>query len=260
MFDQAHFEKHIATSWLGRSYHFFEELPSTNSYAKQMNGELSHHGSLVVTDYQTGGRGQYDRKWKVEPGENLTFSLVFEPQKGERFTLLTLACALAVSEVIDSKAGLETKLKWPNDVLCNGKKLCGVLTETQFSGNKVERVVVGIGLNVNQTCFEGEFAKSATSLASENEGAFSREELLAELIQKIEYYYRLWNQYNPDLIKLINRKMLGFGEWTHLTVNNKELEGEYKFLGVNEAGALVALDKELDIKTFAYEQVRVHSK
>jgi BirA family biotin operon repressor/biotin-[acetyl-CoA-carboxylase] ligase len=257
LFNPELFEKHVATSWLGRSFYFFEELPSTNSYAKQLNGESSYHGSLVLADHQTGGRGQYDRKWQVEPGQNLTFSLVFEPQKAERFTLLTLACALAVSDVIDSQAGLETKLKWPNDILCNGKKLCGILTETQFSGNKVERVVVGIGLNVNQTDFTGELKESATSLAQEYKRPFSREKLLTGLIQKIEYYYRLWNQFNPDLVQLINRKMLGFGEWTSLVVNNEELEGEYKFLGVNESGALLALDKEFDLKTFAYEQVRV---
>ncbi|HBX65533.1 MAG: biotin--[acetyl-CoA-carboxylase] ligase [Balneola sp.] len=257
MFNPELFEKHVATSWLGRSFYFFKELPSTNSYAKQMDSSAPHHGSLVVADHQTGGRGQYERKWQVEPGQNLTFSLVFEPLKGERFTLLTLACALAVSDVIDAQADISTKLKWPNDILCDGKKLCGILTETQFSGSKVERVVVGIGLNVNQKCFEGELKEKATSLSKESSGSFCREELLAEVVQKIEYYYRLWNQFSPDLVKHINRKMIGFGEWTNLIVNNEELEGEYKFLGVNDAGALLALDKDFDVKTFAYEQVRV---
>lgn len=260
MFDTELFEKHLATSWLGRSFYFFEELPSTNSYAKQLNGESAYHGALVLTDNQTGGRGQYDRKWKAEPGKNLTFSLVFEPQKAERFTLLTLACALAVSEMVNSCAQVETKLKWPNDILCDNKKLCGILTETQFYGNRLERVVVGIGLNVNQIQFDGELTNKATSLCNECGEEFSRERVMADILQKIEYRYRLWNQFNTDLVKQINRALIGFGQWTHLEVNNEKLEEEYKFLGVNEAGSLIALNKDFDIKTFSHEQVRVHSK
>ena len=258
MFDTELFERHLATSWLGRSFYFFEELPSTNSYAKQLNGESSQHGALILTDNQTGGRGQYDRKWKAEPGKNLTFSLIFEPQKAERFTLLTLACALAISEIVNSCAEVSAKLKWPNDILCNDKKLCGILTETQFSGNKVERVVVGIGLNVNQTDFKGELAEKATSLRKECSEEFSREKLMAEILQKVEYRYRLWSQFNADLVKQINRALIGFGEWTHLEVNNEKLEEEYKFLGVNEAGCLIALNKDFDIRTFSHEQVRVN--
>lgn len=260
MFNSELFEKHLATSWLGHSFYFFDELSSTNSYAKKMKDHGVQHGAVILADHQSGGRGQYERKWKVEPGQNLTFSLVFEPQKADRFTLLTLACALAVSEIVNSCAEVETRLKWPNDILCNNKKLCGILTETQFSGNKLERVVVGIGLNVNQSEFEGELKNKATSLSCEYRKEFIREKVLAEILQKIEYRYRLWNQFNTDLVKQINRALIGFGEWTQLEVNNVKLEEEYKFLGVNEAGCLIALNKDFDIKTFSHEQVRVNSK
>lgn len=222
-----------------------------------MKDSTSLHGAVILADYQTGGRGQYHRSWKVEPGQNLTFSLIFEPPKPERFSLLTLSCALAVAEVIDKHAGISTRLKWPNDILHENKKLSGILTETQFSGNKLERVVVGIGLNVNQNEFRDELKNKATSLRLEASKSFSREKLLAEILQKIEYRYRLWNEFNPDLVKQINRMMAGYGEWTQLSVNDEKLNGEYKFLGVNEAGALVALTRELDVRTFSYEQVRV---
>ncbi|MBD3617571.1 MAG: biotin--[acetyl-CoA-carboxylase] ligase [Gracilimonas sp.] len=257
MFNTEVLEKHLATSWLGRSVYFFEELPSTNSYAKRIECDSSLHGALFLTDYQTGGRGQYDRTWNTNPGENLTFSLVFEPKKAERFTLLTLACALAVTEVINKYSGLRAMIKWPNDVLHNKKKLCGILTETQFTGNKLERIVVGIGLNVNQVEFPGELREVATSLRRESSKKYSREKLLVEILQNIEYRYRLWNQFNTDLVKQINHKMIGYGEWTNLLLNEEKLEGQYKFLGVNESGELVAVNRELDIKTFSYEQVRV---
>ncbi len=257
MFDQTLFEQHLATSWLGRSFTFFEELPSTNSYAKKVASEGSLHGALVLADHQTGGRGQSERQWHVQPKKNLTFSLVFEPQKAERFILLTLSCALAISEVINSRAKLLAKLKWPNDILFNGKKLCGILTETQFSGNHLERMVIGIGLNINQTDFAGGLENTATSLAIETGITYQREKLLAEILQKIEYRYRHWSQFSPELIRAINQTLIGYGQWTHLKVNDKLLDGEYKFLGVNEVGELVALNKELDVQKFAFEQVRV---
>lgn len=257
MFDSELFEKELATSWLGRNYYFFEEIPSTNSFAKKLQEDSPLHGSLILTDHQTGGRGQYERKWTVEKGKNLTFSLIFEPKKAERFTLLTLTCALAVRDAVNKLAGLEAMIKWPNDILNEGKKLCGILTETQFLGNHLERVVVGIGLNVNQQKFSGELENSATSLSIESSGEISREKVLAEILQNIEYRYRLWNQFNMDLVKDINRAMIGFGEWTSLLLNGEKLDGEYKFMGVNEAGELVALNKDLDVKRFAYEQIRV---
>lgn len=215
------------------------------------------HGALILADHQKTGRGQYERSWVVEPGMNLTFSLVFEPPKGERFTLLTLACALAVAEAICELDELEATLKWPNDVLINGKKVCGILTETQYCGNKLERVVIGIGINVNQVNFKGELCETATSLAKEGKEIIDRETLLAQLLQKIEYRYRQWSQFQPALIQDINKKLIGYGKWINLSVNNEDLDGEFKFLGVNEAGAFVALDKELDVRTFAFEQVRL---
>ncbi|MFD2530873.1 biotin--[acetyl-CoA-carboxylase] ligase [Gracilimonas halophila] len=257
MFDKELFEKHLATSWLGRSFYFFEELPSTNSYAKKIKDMGSLHGAVVLTDHQTGGRGQYDRKWHTSAGENLTFSLIFEPQKAERFSLLTLACALSITEVINEMCGIPAVLKWPNDILHDGKKLSGILTETLFLGNHLERVVVGIGLNVYQTEFEGNLSDQASSLKLEAKADCPREELLANILQKIEYRYRLWNQHNAKLVKEINKVMIGFGEWKSLKVNGENLQGKYKFLGVNEAGELLALNKDLDLKTFAYEQVRV---
>ncbi|MEX2605482.1 MAG: biotin--[acetyl-CoA-carboxylase] ligase [Gracilimonas sp.] len=260
MFDTKLFEKHLATSWLGRSFSFFEELPSTNSYAKSIEGEKRLHGSLVLTDYQTKGRGQYERDWIVEAGKNLTFSLVFLPDKAERLTLLTLASALAIAEAIDEFSAISTQLKWPNDILHGGKKLCGLLTETQFTGNKLEKVVVGIGINVNQEKFQGELEETATSilLGSPDSGkTLSREKLLAEVLKKMEYCYRQWDNSEEKLVKDINQKMAGFGKWIKLKVNGETLAGKYKFLGVNSVGELVALNKDLDVRTFSYEQVRV---
>jgi BirA family biotin operon repressor/biotin-[acetyl-CoA-carboxylase] ligase len=260
VFNTNTFENKLATSWLGRSLYFFKELPSTNTFAKKLKEEGVLHGTLVLTDSQTDGRGQHEHKWVVEAGQNLTFSLILQPANANRLNLLTLTCALSVKDTIEELIGLDTQIKWPNDVLVNGKKLCGILTETVFIGNTLDRVVVGIGLNVNQKKFMGSVLKGATSLCIEAEKEVNRELLLAHLIQDIEYKYRLWSQQDTELLKKINRSLLGYGDWVNLKVDGKLMPGKFKFLGANNSGELIALNSELDVVTFAFEQVRVVQK
>lgn len=257
MFDTSFFDSKLATSWLGRSFSFFEELPSTNSLAKKMDGSNSLHGTLMLTDYQTKGRAQYDRKWTVDPGQNLTFSIIFEPKNADRLNLLTLASALAVQESLEEIAGIQGKIKWPNDLLIGNKKICGILTETVFIGNKLDRVVIGIGLNVNQADFPEELKDKATSAFLESDGLISREELLADILQRIEFRYRQWTQQNQQLVKDVNRLMRGVGKWCSIELNEEVLEEKYKFLGVNESGEFVAMKKNLDVQKYTYEQIRV---
>lgn len=259
MFDKKELENQIATSWLGRSFYFYEEIPSTNSHAKKLPKNESLHGVLIVADHQVKGRGQYDRQWETNAGQNLTFSVILEPPNANRLILLTLACALAIEDALEEIAETACIIKWPNDILCNGRKLCGILTETVFSGNVLDRVVVGIGLNVNQTDFAGELSGTAVSL-KQTAGAkqdFSREKLLAVILQKMEYRYRMWSQHDSRLVKQINQKLQGYGEWRKLKVDGRILKGKYKFLGVNEIGELMALNEDFDVKKFAYEQIRV---
>lgn len=257
MFNTQHFEDSLATSWLGRSFFYFQELDSTNTYAKEMSRVDTLHGTLILADSQTNGRGQNSRAWEANPQENLTFSLVFEPSNQHRLTILTLSCALAIADVCGDQVNSRFNLKWPNDVLFNGKKLSGLLTEAIFNGNVVERVIVGIGINVNQSSFGDSLIDSATSLHQITKKQYSRERLLARILTRIEYYYRLWDTRDIDLIRTINKTLLGFGSWTSINVNGTEKEGKYKFLGVNENGSLIVLNKEFEVDTFSYEQVRI---
>lgn len=257
MFNTKKFKNKLAASWLGGSLYFFEELPSTNTFAKKLKGDGTIHGTLVLTDYQTKGRGQHEHKWIVEPGKNLTFSLVFQPSNADRLNLLTLTCALSIKDTIKRLMNLEAQVKWPNDVLVNDKKLCGILTETVFIGNKLDRVIVGIGLNINQKEFSKSVLKDATSLSIEAGHEVDREEFLAHLIQDIEYKYRLWSHQEEDLLKEINKSLIGYGDQVKLKVDDEVLTGTYKFLGANNKGELVALDSDMNVRTFAFEQVRV---
>lgn len=259
MFDIKQLEEELATSWLGRSFYFLDEIPSTNSYAKNLSNEESLHGALIVADHQTGGRGQYDRKWVTYGDDNLTFSLIFEPPNAERLPLLTLACALAVEDTLEDFSGISCKIKWPNDILYKDKKLCGILTETVFSGNTLVQVIVGIGININQTDFGAELKETAVSLrqAAKTEIEISREYFLARLLQKVEFRYQMWSEHNVNLEKQVNLKLEGYGEWRKIQVDGSIWEGKYKFLGVNNSGELLVLDRDLNIRKFAYEQIRI---
>lgn len=257
MFDIKLFEQYLATSWLGRSFFYFPELDSTNLYAKSMDRVDTLHGALIVADSQSKGRGQYSRNWESTPEENLTFSLVFEPSNQFRLTILTLACALAVSDVCAHLTKKSFSLKWPNDILFESKKISGLLTEAIYNGNVIDRVVIGIGININQKEFSEELEKSATSLGIITDKVHSREKILCLILSKIEFYYRLWSKRDIELIKTINKSLIGYGEWVNVEINDCKEEGKYKFLGVNENGALVLLNKELEVNTFSYEQVRI---
>ena len=194
-FDLSGFKKQLSTQWLGQDFRYFKSLASTNSYLKSLKPDAVEHGTVVLTDNQTHGRGQYDRAWEVQPGQNLTFSIVFKPHNTTGIHALTLACALTVVELVNN---LEEEpcasIKWPNDVLMNQKKVAGLLTETFFLGNTIERLIIGIGLNVNQERYEDELAGKATSICLETGQRKSRERLLNELLRRIEFKYYLWNR------------------------------------------------------------------
>lgn len=213
---------------------------------------------ICITDHQTRGRGQYERNWESNPGANLTFSMVFLPLSSERFHVLTLACALAVVEHLNELDGSAiASIKWPNDVLLNSKKTAGLLTETMFNGNKFDRLVLGVGLNVNQEKFPEALTDKATSVKKETGKYIEREQFLCDLISRIEYKYSLWQRQQPDLHKIINRNIRGYGQWVGLKVNGELKPDAYKLLGIDQQGQLLVLDHEGGIETFTYEQIRL---
>lgn len=258
MFDEEAFYNELTTTWLGHDFIYVEQLDSTNSFLRKAESNDVGHGTICLTDHQTTGRGRYDRKWVGDPSANLTFTLAFKPLRAEGLHVLTLACALAITEIVDQWLEVETDIKWPNDVFCDGQKLGGILTESVFAGNEIDRVLVGIGLNVNQERFPSSLDDKATSMCRIGDGkSFDREPLLAGLLQRIEYYYGQWKRFDVSLLKTINKRIIGYGRWVSLYVGDQLFDGECKFLGINEDGALVVLTSNDEIKTFSYEQVHI---
>lgn len=155
----------LATRWLGRAFRALPTCASTNDEASAWARAGAPHGALVVADAQTGGRGRMRRAWHSPPGENLYFSVVLRsPIAPHRAPPLTLAAAVALAEAV-AEEGARPALKWPNDLLLDGRKAAGILTEMTTAGSRVDFVVCGIGVNLNARAFPEELRERATSLA-----------------------------------------------------------------------------------------------
>ena len=178
----------------GRKIIYHPETASTNILAKALAVEGAPEGCVVVADSQTGGRGRMGRIWVSPAGVNLYFSLILRPGvPSVRVPQLTLLVAAAIHQALCKlSADLAAMIKWPNDILARGKKLCGVLCEMQSEPEFTHFVVVGIGINVNQSEFPPELQQSATSLFLESEQLFSRPELLASVLNHFEPLYDEW--------------------------------------------------------------------
>lgn len=172
----------------------FESLPSTNLEAARLAAEGAAEGLCVVAGEQTAGRGRLQRQWVSPKGAGLYFSIVLRPQFEQNgWALLTLMAAVAVNDALRESCSLETDIKWPNDVLANDKKLCGILAET-VETNMGRAVVLGIGINLTKQSYPEEFALVATSVEAESARTVDLENLLATLTNVLRRHYEALNK------------------------------------------------------------------
>jgi BirA family transcriptional regulator, biotin operon repressor / biotin---[acetyl-CoA-carboxylase] ligase len=191
----------LGTLWLGRNWLHLPECASTNDEAAQWAKGGAPHGAVVVADTQTAGRGRQGRQWHAAAGESLCFSLVLRPTLPVRdLPPITLAVGIAVAETITRFAATPT-LKWPNDVLIDGKKVAGILTETSSQGERADHVIVGIGVNLNVSAFPAELASIATSLHSHRKRPVDRMHFTAVLCERLENWYERFLADGPTAIK-----------------------------------------------------------
>ncbi|MBM4164575.1 MAG: biotin--[acetyl-CoA-carboxylase] ligase, partial [Lentisphaerae bacterium] len=166
----------LTTRLIGRPYHFLAATDSTNRQTAAYADAGATEGTVVAADAQTGGRGRMGRAWVSPPGLNAYVSILLMPAiEPARVTTLPLVAGLAVALTIERIApGLRPLVKWPNDILLNGRKVCGILCEMEAEADRIRRVVCGIGVNLNQTTFPAELAPRATSLALESGTVIAR--------------------------------------------------------------------------------------
>lgn len=188
MFNLESFDIKLDTDVIGRNFIYTEEVESTNNLLLDKGGKFNQHGTVFLAEKQTKGKGRKDRVWYSAKDLNLTFSILLTDQKyfKKNLNFINFASSLAVAISIENLYQLNIELKWPNDILINRRKAAGILLESQSQANKIERLVIGIGVNVNQTTFQGSFNIEPTSIKMELNEFVDRERFLAEILNNFE--------------------------------------------------------------------------
>ena len=201
---------------------FLDTVNSTNTYCKEIGESGFNKDTIVISDTQSNGKGTKGRSWISPKGKGLWFSMLLKPSiKLNDINFLTILTSTALHNTF-LNFGINTKIKWPNDIYLNTKKLCGILTESKIYNNKVEYVVIGIGINLNLELndFNDELQNKATSLFITIGKYFKREEILNKFLENFyEQYNELLKGYKNNILKIYKNNSL---------IINREVSLEYK--------------------------------
>ncbi len=190
MLSEREIRRGLKTKSFGNKIYTFDTIDSTNNCARALANVGAPEGIVVFSEEQTAGRGRLGRTWVSKPAENLMFSLLLRPQiPPESLNLLPLYVGVAVAQAIEKATNLKVECKWPNDLLINNHKVAGILIESALSKSKVDFVVIGVGINVNQREFPPDLMQKATSLSLETKKQVDRAQLFREILAVLEQHY-----------------------------------------------------------------------
>lgn len=237
---------HLFSSVIGRRLYYYPEVDSTNRAATDLARLGEPEGTVVVTDYQTAGRGRGDHVWHSPPGKDLLFTLILRPDGAPREVLtVTLAVSLALSVAISKALGIDVGVKWPNDLVVGNAKIGGILAESSTRAGASQFVVVGIGLNVNsrRPDFPAEIRADCASCAILTGATMDRAALLGDVLATVEsYYQRFVADGFPALARAYENRLTLVGR-TVSFVGAGGRGGRGRVTGVRDDGALL-LERE----------------
>jgi len=237
LFSIEEFDIKLDTEFIGRNFIYYDEVDSTNSELLK-DDRIKLHGSVMFAEYQLKGRGRRDRNWISEKEQALTFSILLtEKNSSKKLNFINLAASLAVAQSIENLYQLDIQLKWPNDVMIGNKKIAGILIESTSIKEKIDRVVVGIGVNVNQSSFAGKFIIPPTSIRKEFHKTVKRERLMSEILNEFE---EIINKINKDREKILDNwraRCKWIGEKIKIVDGETEIFGLFE--DINENGYLI---------------------
>lgn len=238
---EAEIKSLMHTEWVAKEVLYFDTIDSTNTKAQELAEKGYPSGTLVVADKQESGKGRRGRSWVSPSGTGIFMTLMIKPDiNPNHASMLTLVAALAVAKAITSVTGEEAMIKWPNDIVVNSKKVCGILTEMNAQFDYINHIVVGIGINVHNESFPEEISQMASSLMIEAGGKrFHRAQIIAETMSYFEQYYDTFLK-TQDLSALVR-------EYDELLVNrNKSVRVldpkepfDGKAMGITPKGELI---------------------
>ena len=238
---EAEIKSLMHTEWVAKEVLYFDTIDSTNIKAQELAEKGYQSGTLVVADKQESGKGRRGRSWVSPSGTGIFMTLMIKPDiNPNNASMLTLVAALAVAKAITSVTGEEAMIKWPNDIVVNSKKVCGILTEMNAQFDYINHIVIGIGINVHNESFPEEISQMASSLMIEAGGKrFHRAQIIAETMSYFEQYYDTFLK-TQDLSALVR-------EYDELLVNrNKSVRVldpkepfDGKAMGITPKGELI---------------------
>lgn len=230
----------MKTKWAGKALSYFDVTDSTNIQAKQQAENGAPHGLLVVADQQESGRGRRGKNWESPAGQDIYMTLLLRPKfTPDKASMLTLVMALAVTRAVEAECRVKAKIKWPNDIVVDGKKICGILTEMNTEPDYIQYVVIGVGINANQTEFPKELQQTASSLQLILGKEISRAALIECAMEEFEAAYERFCR-SGDLSGLMeeyNQRLVSVGKQVRVL----DPQGEYTAIsqGITAAGELL---------------------
>ena len=247
-------QTNLRTKELGKNIEYYNRLDSTNTEAWELVEEDNNHGTIVITENQLKGRGQKTKTWGMVPGKSLVFSLILAKNYPiDRSGLICLSVSLALIESLN-KRGLDAQLKWPNDLLIDGKKIGGILCETKIEKNDIKNMVIGVGVNVNESIAEHDesIQKNLTTMFEVSKHPHQRELIVAEFINSFELMLNKLSTEPNQIIEEWLDKCMHLNEKILFLQNEKILEGV--FCGLDNNGFAKI---EIDNKVKSYNSINL---
>ena len=228
------------TTWAGQEIYYYDVTDSTNIRAKELAEEGHPSGTLVVADRQEFGRGRRGRSWDSPSGTGIFMTLLLKPEMNPNHaSMLTLVAAMAVARAISKCADTEALIKWPNDIVIGGKKICGILTEMSAQFDFINHIVIGIGINVHNEHFPEEIAETASSILLQTGKRIRRAELIEQILEQFEHYYAIFMETEDlsGLVKEYNSILVNMNKSVRVLDPKEPFEG--KAMGITKKGELI---------------------
>ncbi|MCX5848892.1 MAG: biotin--[acetyl-CoA-carboxylase] ligase [Deltaproteobacteria bacterium] len=247
-------EKSLAGKFIGHQLHYYEEIGSTNDEAFRLGSAGAPEGTALIAESQSAGKGRLQRSWHSPEGANIYTSIILRPDiEPAEAPQISILAGVAVAEVLNDYCPDKIKLKWPNDVLIDGKKVCGILSQVKTSASVVDFIVLGMGINVNinYNQFPEEIRGMATSLVVETGHKISRLELIISLYEKLTKWYMqlLQNGFGPIKERWLSLAPM-IGQMVQVMFREEEVSG--RATGLDDDGSLILLiDKNETLRVSA---------
>ena len=256
---------YLKTEFIGRNVIHFDELDSTNSYAKSIANDLVGEGQVVITEKQLNGRGRLGRQWVSQNNKGIWMSIILKPQISiNEVSKITQVAAAAINLALLSHE-VNSKIKWPNDIIINDKKTCGILVEMNSENNtnnledsKINYVIVGIGINVNndKEDFPEELSDIATSIKIESKKEINRSTLVAEVLNNFENLYKsLINHDFSKSLDICKNNSYIIGKEINLIKNQELIQA--KAIDINDEGELIVMYNNGEIDNIISGEISV---